>query len=29
MKLKVVKHHNYGKVMEAMPDENNVVSDLF
>lgn len=29
MKLKVVKHHNYGKAMEAMPDENNIVSDLF
>ena len=29
MKLKVVKHHNYGKVMEAVPDENNIVSDLF
>ena len=29
MKLKVVKHHNYGKAMEATPDENNIVSDLF
>ena len=29
MKLKVVKHHNYGKAMEAVPDENNIVSDLF
>ena len=29
MKLKVVKHYNYGKAMEAMPDDNNIVSDLF
>ena len=29
MKLKVVKHHNYGKAMEAMPDKNNIISDLF
>ena len=25
----MVKHHNYGKAMEAVPDENNIVSDLF
>ncbi len=29
MKLKVIKHYNYGKAMEAMLDDNNIVSDLF
>lgn len=27
--MKVIRHHNYGKAMESMPDKNNKIIDLF
>jgi len=27
--MKVIRHHNYGKYNESMPDENNIIHDFF
>ena len=27
--MKVIRHHNYGKADESMPDENDITNDLF
>ena len=27
--MKVIRHHNYGKYNESMPDENNIISNFF